>query len=343
MITIREIAKLAGVSHSTVSRSLNDSSEISEETKNKIKKIAEEKGYEFNNFARGLSTNITGTIGIIFNKGFDEENASFFFVKLLKELRYSLEKESLDAILDFRLNPFTGKNNLKKLVNRKKIDGFIIVEESIEEEDIQFLLEKKVPTVFVHTKPPFSDKYDLDYVITDHFIGGYLATKYLLDNNHKKIITFTHEVKVEETSEFLERTKGFMHALEERGIEIKNDMIITDEISFEYGKKAIKDLVKERKISGIFAQTDLLALGIISGLKEEGYRVPEDISVVGYDNIGFGKFSEPNLSTINQPIERLAEEAIKLLIDKLKSNKKNTKKNIVIEPELIIRKSVMKI
>ena len=112
MVTIKDIAKIAGVSHSTVSRSLNDSSEISEKTKERIKKIAEELGFEFNNNARSLSTKKTGTIGIIFDKGFDQENASLFCSKLLKELRYSLERASFDAIIDFRANPFTGKNNM---------------------------------------------------------------------------------------------------------------------------------------------------------------------------------------------------------------------------------------
>lgn len=340
MITIRDIAKIAGVNHSTVSRSLNDSPEISLKTKERIKKIAEEHGFEFNNNARSLSTRKTGTIGIIFNKGFDDESAMFFFGKLLKEFRYRLEKESLDIILDFKVNPFTGKSNLKKLINANKIDGFIIADESLEEEDIRFISEKNVPTVFVHMKPPFSKKYKLDYVITDHFRGGYLATKYLLDKGHRDIITFTHDSGEKDFSEFEERTKGYIHALEEYGIEIKKEMIVAGEISFDYGRDMIKKIIKNRKFTGIFAQTDLLALGIIRGLKESGYGVPEDISVIGYDNIEFGRLSSPEISTINQPIEKLVEEAVILLMNKLKPNSKNEEKNIVIEPSLVIRNSI---
>lgn len=344
MITIKDIAKIAGVNHSTVSRSLNDSPEISLKTKEKIKKIAEDLGFEFNNNARSLSTRKTGTIGIIFDKGFDQESATIFFSKLLKEFRYSLEKESLDVILDFRTNPFTGKNNIKKLINANKIDGFLIADEFLSEEDIQFITEKEVPTVFVHNMPPLHKKYKLDYVLTDHFNGGYLATRYLLDEGHKNIITFTHKKYDKEYSEFEERTKGYTKAMEENGIKVNKNMVYRDEISFDYGREKIKELIKKKKkFTAVFAQTDLLALGIIRGLQEEGLRVPEDISVMGYDNIEFGKFNKPELSTINQPTGRLAEEAVKLLIEKLKPNYEKKEKNIIIEPDLVIRNSVKKI
>lgn len=343
MITIKDIAKIAGVNHSTVSRSLNDSTEISSKTKERIKKIADDLGFEFNNNARSLSTKKTGTIGIIFDKGFDQETASIFFSKLLKEFRYSLEKESLDVILDFRMNPFTGKNNIRKLINANKIDGFVIVDEFLSEEDVKFITEKNVPTVFVHNRPPFHKKYKLDYVLTDHFAGGYLATRYLLDEGYREIITFTHKKYKKEYSEFEERTKGYVKAMEESGIKVTKNMIIRDEISFDYGRTKIKEMIKSgKKFTGIFAQTDLLALGIIRGLQEAGISVPEEVAVVGYDNIEFGKFNNPELSTINQPTGKLAEEAIKLLVEKLKVSYDKKEKSIIIEPDLVIRNSVKK-
>lgn len=344
MVTIKDIAKIAGVSHSTVSRSLNDSSEISEKTKERIKKIAEELGFEFNNNARSLSTKKTGTIGIIFDKGFDQENASLFFSKLLKELRYSLERASFDAIIDFRANPFTGKNNIKKLINGNKIDGFIIVDEYIEEEDLKFIKEKKVPTVFVHNRPAYQKKYKLDYVMTDHYKGGYLATQYLINMGHKQIITFTHKIYNKEYSEFEERTKGFVKAMEENNLKISEKEIIRDEISFEYGREKIKELIKKKKkFTAVYAQTDLLALGIIRGLRELNIKVPEEVSVIGYDNIEFGKFSEPELTTINQPTAKLAEEAVKLLTEKFDKKYNEIERKIIIEPNLVLRNSIKKI
>ncbi len=344
MVTIKDIAKIAGVSHSTVSRSLNDSSEISEKTKERIKKIAEELGFEFNNNARSLSTKKTGTIGIIFDKGFDQENASLFFSKLLKELRYSLERASFDAIIDFRANPFTGKNNIKKLINGNKIDGFIIVDEYIEEEDLKFIKEKKVPTVFVHNRPAYQKKYKLDYVMTDHYKGGYLATQYLINKGHKEIITFTHKIYNKEYSEFEERTKGFVKAMEENNLKISEKEIIRDEISFEYGREKIKELIKKKKkFTAVYAQTDLLALGIIRGLRELNIKVPEEVSVIGYDNIEFGKFSEPELTTINQPTAKLAEEAVKLLTEKFDKKYNEIERKIIIEPNLVLRNSIKKI
>lgn len=340
MVTIKDIAKIAGVSHSTVSRSLNDSSEISLATKEKVKAIAQELGFEFNNNARSLSTKKTGTIGLIFDKGFDNENASFFFSKLLKEIRYSLEKASLDIILDFRDNPFTGKNNIRKLINGKKIDGFIIADEYVAEEELKYIYEKKIPTILVHNLPTNYQKYDFGSVMTDHFNGGYIATEHLLKSGHKSIITFTHKIYKKEYSEFEERTEGFKKALNDYGVSFEKTMIYRDEISFDYGRRKIKELIRNNiKFTGVFAQTDLLALGIIRGIKEMKMRVPEDIAVIGYDNIEFGKFSEPELTTVNQPTEKLAEEAVNILVKSLNQEKATIEKNIIIKPNLIIRNS----
>ena len=345
IVTIKDIAKIAGVSHSTVSRSLNDSSEISQKTKDKIKKIADELGFEFNNNARSLSTRKTGTIGVIFDNSFDQENSSLFFSKLLKEIRYSLEKEGLDMILDFRINPFNKKNNIKKLINTKKIDAFIIADEYLTDEDIKFILDKEIPSIFVHKKPCFDKKYSADFVLTDHFYGGYLATRFLIGQQHKNIITFTHKYFGKEYSEFEERTKGFLKAMEESNLLADESIVYREEISFAYGRSKIKELVRTGKeFTAVFAQTDLVALGVIRGLDEIGLKVPQDVSVIGYDNIEFSKFSNPELTTINQPVEKLAKKAVELLMNKLKRKSKKISKvvgeTIIIEPDLIIRNSV---
>lgn len=180
--------------------------------------------------------------------------------------------------------------------------------------------------------------------MADHYKGGYLATQYLINMGHKQIITFTHKIYNKEYSEFEERTKGFVKAMEENNLKISEKEIIRDEISFEYGREKIKEIVKKKKkFTAVYAQTDLLALGIIRGLRELNIKVPEEVSVIGYDNIEFGKFSEPELTTINQPTAKLAEEAVKLLTEKFDKKYNEVERKIIVEPNLVLRNSIKKI
>ncbi|WP_094552063.1 LacI family DNA-binding transcriptional regulator [Petroclostridium xylanilyticum] len=336
-ITTNDIAKIAGVSQSTVSRCLNNSSLVSEKTKKRIKKIAEELGFEFNANARSLSTSKTGTIGVIYPENFADFSINFYFSSLHNQLRESLEREDLDLIVAFSKNRFTGKNNIKKLITRKKIDGLIIVHSQLDDETLSFLNNSKVPFVFLHHYLSLDDSEDADVIYTDHFKGGYLATEHLIKLGHQKIMCIS---AVGEGDEFKLRTQGYKAALSNYNLSFDEQLLFYGDITFQSSYRIVKENVEKlKKISAIFAQTDMMALGAMEALRELHIEVPQDIALVGYDDIELSTCFKPYLTTIHQPREEISLLACERLIELLNSNKPIKKRKIAIQPKLIIRES----
>jgi len=337
-MTIKELAKIAGVSHSTVSRSLNDSPNISVKTKERIRKLAEEHNFAFHAGARSLSTKKTGTIGIIFPELYDHYRNLQYLGLLLNSLRFTLEKEDYDSIVTFPVNTHTGLSNIRKLIRQKKIDGLILVITDIENDDWEIVRYSKIPTISLHFKWKNPHYKEIDYIYTDHRKGGYIATEHLIKSGRRDLITLSESG---DFIEYRERNQGFLDALSHSGITPDKHMIHYGTCSFEYGYYFIKENRRLLSgIDGIFAQADFTALGCIEALKEIEIRVPEDISVVGYDDIDIGKFFRPNLTTIHQPRERHTKLACERLLALIKEEQSPAEKmQMVIEPSLVVRES----
>lgn len=336
-VTIRDIARIAGVSHSTVSRSLNDSPLISEKTKKRIKKIAKELNFEFNANAQSLNTKKTGTIGIIYPEQMDEFRVSLYHSFLLNDIRYSLETESLDSIVAFPQNRFTKESNIQKLISRKKIDGLMIAYSDINHDDWNYIKQSGIPHVFLHYTPKLEIMDEVDLIATDHLEGGLLATNHLIQLGHRKIMCLSADMDEEE---FLQRTNGYKIALEQNSLEMDEKFIFTGDFSFQSGYKLIKEnAAMVRKITAIFAQSDLMALGAIKALAELNLKVPQDIAVVGYDDVEVGTYFAPTLTTIHQPRETIARVACERLIQLLNDEETNSYSKTMIKPRLVIRQS----
>jgi len=341
-LTIKDIAKIAGVSHTTVSRSLNDSPLVAEETKKRIKEIAENMGFEFNAHARSLSTNKTGTICIIFPEGFGEYGVSMYYNSLMHQLWKSFGEENIDIIVSFPKNFATGESNLKRLINSKKIDGIIIVHPKLTQvdEQVTFLIERlKIPYIFLHHYPDFLENKDFDVIYTDHFNGGYYAAEHLIKLGHEKIMCIT---SYGESLEFKQRTEGYKAAINRYGLNFDGELIFKGYRNIESGYNIIKEninLIFNKKVTAIFAQTDMMAIGAILALKERGVRVPEDISIVGYDDIDLASSFKPSLTTIHQPKEEMAILACKRMVELINSNKKRKKIELILQNKLIIRET----
>jgi len=336
-ITIKDIAKIAGVSYSTVSRSLNDSPRVAESTRNHVKKIAEDLGFEFNANARSLTTRKTGTIGIIYPENFDEFGIHLYYSSLHHQLRKSLEKEDLDLIVAFPKNRSTKQNNIKKLITRQKVDGLIIAQSNLDQDTIRFIENAKIPFVFFH-HPVDPRLENVDAIYTDHFQGGYLATQHLIRNGRKKIMC----ISVEDDREFKLRTKGYEAALADNGISFNRDWFSQGKSDFQAARQlVIENMHIIKSIDAIFAQTDLMAWGVIEALKEVNICVPHDIAVVGYDDIELSTYITPKLTTIRQPREEIALLTCERLCELLnsKSSNRKRKKKIELKPTLIIRDS----
>jgi len=334
-ITIKDIAKIAGVTHPTVSRSLNDSNLVSPKTKEKIKKIADELGFEFNASARRLKTQKTETIAVIFPTNFYHIEAEQFFRMLQKNLIESVEKNSYNVIFQTAENSFTGESNIKKVIAQNQVDGIIIALNNLKKEDIEYIKRSKKECLFLYYKNEIDE--NSKYFGVDNFYGGYIATKHLIENGGKKIATISCD---DEISEFYDRTRGYKKALEEAKIKLEENLIFNRGITFESGFDWVsenKDIINE--LDAVFVQTDLMAFGVLQGLKKIGLKVPEDISIIGYDDVDYCKYFSPQLTTIHQPIEDLVKKACQELINKLEGKSKKME-GVVLKPYLVKRGSV---
>ena len=338
-ITTKDLARIAGVSQSTVSRSLNHSSLISEKTRNRILKIAEEQGFEFNASARSLTTNRCNTIGIIYPEDFMDFNANLYFGTFHGQLQQSLEQVNLDLLVAFANNRFSGASNVKKLIIGKKVDGLLIARSTLPPDTKLFLKSSKIPYVFLHHYLDDPDFEDADRVYTDHLRGGYLGTEHLLKLGHKRIMTIT--LKEYEGREYELRTEGYRLAHNHFGIQVDESLVIKGGSHyFQSGYDAIMQNKKSLKdITAVFAQNDMMALGVKEALTELSIRIPGDIAIVGFDDIEFCTYFKPHLTTIHQPREQMTKLACQRLLDRIESKRPMQAKDLKLQPTLVVRDS----
>ncbi len=336
-VTIKDIAKIAGVSHSTVSRSLNDSSLVSAKTKQAIQRIARDLDFEFNASARSLSTRKTGTVGVIFRAVFENTGTYFYLDMMLKGIRHAFEHVSLDSIIAYPRNPYTHQSNIQRMIRMKKVDGLLIVHPWVSLQDWEFIQQSGIPYVVLHFKPKGVSYGDMDYIFADHEYGGYLAADYLIRSGNRRIVCITEDSS---DLQFIERTAGFKRALAAADIDLLPNSVIKGECSFDFGYQMIHDhrgILDE--IDAIFAEADIIALGMMDALKDLGLRVPEDIRIMGYDDIEFGHMYRPRLSTVHQPREEMVRRGCEQLVRLMNQTSSKGELQEVVLPELVIRQS----
>ncbi|NDL68301.1 LacI family DNA-binding transcriptional regulator [Anaerotalea alkaliphila] len=337
-VTIKDIAQIAGVSYSTVSRCLNDSNLVSPATKEKVKAIARDMGFEFNVHARGLTSNRKGTVGIIYPEDMDAFGVEMYFITLTKELKRWMDERETDLILSYCRNRTTGKNNIRRLVSQQKVDGLLIAEPDIDEETLHFLKESGIPFIFFHEAPagtPGGLRSGIDRFTVDHVRGGWLATRHLLEHGCRRVFTITSDEE-----EFRLRTAGCRKALEESGVPFREERVLYGNQDLSLTSRLVRDISRVlQPDDGLFVQSDMMAWTAMETLKSLGFRIPEDISVIGYDDIDMGNYTHPRLTTIKQPRAEMAEAACKRLFDLLEGKGPQTERQVLFQPVVVERDS----
>lgn len=329
-VTIRDVATTAGVSIKTVSRVLNNEPFVKDSTRLKVLAAIDELGYVASLPARRLASGQSFTIGLIFH------NASWHYLLAVqrgvldtaRKSGYSTLLHSCDICSD------ADAKEILNLVRQKVVDGFIFTPPVDNASDlIQDLQDLQVP--FVRLTPVDQDS-PLPFVTTTDLRGAYEMTQYLISLGHRKI-GFIHGPQEQRAGH--ERFNGYQQAMADAGLLIDTDLIIQGDDHFESGTLATQELLKSRNMpTAIFCNNDEMAAGCISAIFEAGLMVPQDISVVGFDNAPLASQIWPPLTTVNQPIYELAEMATHLLISILKGDQP-TELCQVLKTELIIRKS----
>lgn len=305
-VTIKDIAKKANVSKTTVSMVLNNKAiSVSDETRENIFRIVKEMNYIPNTIARSLSTNKTNTIGIILP---DIENP--FFAMMAKTIENTAEKLNYNVILCNSYNSTVKEEKYVKLLISKLVDGVIFAAGGKSEDNLNILKQNKIPFVLVDRYVKSINEYSGVFCSNEQ--GIKLGVDYLYSKNKRKIafVTGHKDLKIGEI-----RYNAFKKIAEELGV-YDEKLIVEDDFTIDGGMNSTKKLLELNKtIDAIFYSSDVMALGGFKVLIREGYEVPKDISILGYDNINISSILEPELTTIAQPIYEMGEKACELLVN----------------------------
>jgi DNA-binding LacI/PurR family transcriptional regulator len=331
--TIYDVAKIAGVSPSTISRVMNTPEIVAEDTRQKVTNVVKELAYIPNMMAANMPRRKTNYIGLII-----PDITNIFFSNLVRGVQDVCEKRGYSVLVVNSDDSQKKEGHYLKLLYSRRVDGIIMTvagyrEEKFPEEEISLL--KKMCIVFIDRE---INGLNAPIIEVNNFKGAYSAVKYLLKMGHKKIL---YLAGIEGTKTNQERRKAYLAALEEANINWKKEIVGNFRLDAAYQK--IIDYWPQLKNSvelptAIFAANDLMAIGALKAFTQLKVRVPEDISIIGFDNIPFSDCTYPPLTTIAQPTYLMGQKAVETLIKLI--NKKKIKKSVELETELIERDSV---
>lgn len=336
MISTRKLAELAGVSQSTVSRSLNDRPEISPETKERVRALAREHGYIVQKKrSKTVCSSKRKAIGILVMHHIFFED--LFLNQLLLIVNSIIEKENYYAMPLYDFSGALGVEKLRDLLSLDLIEGFIIINREYDDIIDQYFKEIGIPHVYLFYHQRRTTKQE-NVIDTDNFIGGFLATKHLIDLGHRRIATLTSSL-----DEFPERMNGYCEALKEANIAYDPRLVFGFDSSADYitsYQEVENNLDIFQDATALFAQSDLGALGALGALLDHHFCVPEDISIIGFDGLDIGMMCRPTLTTIGQPFEDLAKQAVERLLQIANHPKGHIAQGkTYLRPSLILRNS----
>lgn len=323
MASMKDIAIACGVSIATVSKALNDQGDIGEETKKKVRQVAKELGYSPNSMARALKTNRTHNIGVLFVDAANSGLTHSYFSFVLDSFKKAVEEKGYD--LTFINSSVKGRKQLSILEHcrYRGFDGVVIACVDFEDPQVVELVKSEFPVVTID--------YLFDSgiaVISDNIKGMRDLVTFVCEMGHRRI-AYIHG---EDTSVTQKRLSSFYRTLEDHGIEIPDEYV--REVPYrdtELAEKVTKELLSMKKRpTCILYPDDYSCLGGINAIREMGLRIPQDVSVAGYDGLSVGRRMEPQLTTISQDTQRLGSEAAKKLISLIERPKTTLLETVMV-------------
>ncbi|SNZ20198.1 substrate-binding domain-containing protein [Cohaesibacter gelatinilyticus] len=329
MISIKDVARAAGVSPSTVSHVINKTRFVAPETKVKVEKAIDELGYQPSSLARALKIKSTRTIGMLVTS-----STNPFFAEVLRGVEEGCYHNDYSLILCNSGDQHERHISYLKALIQKRIDALIVMTTLADEIFYEKLAAlDSLPKVVLD-----SEQTGFACTIGDDSVhGGELATEFLLKRGFKQIACLTGPAGHPRSRD---RLRGFHRAMNEAKVEVNSSLIIESELTAPGGYEAMSKLLQSgQQVEAVFAFNDMMAIGAYKAAQERGLAIGKHISIIGYDNLELSKYITPTLTTVNQPSYELGLKAAGLLIDHLE-NKSELPKVIEMEPSLIVRQSV---
>ncbi|WP_316831219.1 LacI family DNA-binding transcriptional regulator [Pedobacter aquatilis] len=330
-LSIKDIAVKANVSITTVSFIINGKAKeksISEAVIEKVQKIIDESGYKPNQIARSLRTGNSNIIGLVV-----EDISNSFFAKIARLIEDKAYKKGYKIIYSSTENSVEKAQELINMFKSRKVDAYIISPIKGLEEDIQMLLSDNKPVILFDRNLP---GLSTNYVGANHFTASYQSIENFIEQGKKKIALVTTDIDVEQITE---RFEGYKKALQDYGLPYNEDLVL--KIHFNQGEEAtisqIKTLFQSQEIDAVLFATNYLAISGLKVLKEIKKKIGADFSVIAYDDHEAFELHTPGISTVQQPLEEIAENVIKLILSQLSSKSKLPNQQVIIPAKLIIR------
>ncbi|MGE5581845.1 MAG: LacI family DNA-binding transcriptional regulator [Bacillota bacterium] len=327
--TIKDVALKANVSVATVSRVLNDLPGYSEDTRQLVLKVIKELGYQPNALARGLISQKSHTVGILI-----PNLSSMVASEILKGLEESAHKNNQSVIVCNTDND--GKRTLEylQMLQEKRVEGIIIVSASITKQYYQKMIAMKIPVVLVCTVYP-----EIPSIKVNDEQAAYDATAYLIKKGHRRIgmINGTRSDQLSSTP----RAQGYKKALADNGLPFRENYLVYGDFSFQSGISCFEQLLQTApEITAIFAASDEMAAGILSGAHKHRIAIPDQLSVIGYDNTLIAEMSIPPLTTVSQPFHQMGRDGMNMLLDMIEHG--HRKRNNIFPPHTIVERESVK-
>ena len=334
-ISIKDVAKEAGVSTSTVSYVLNSTptETISEETSKRVMAAVQKLGYVPNLNARSLSSSRSNLIGVLIPQTEPGKEFMFsnpFYGDLLSSIEYTARQHGYHLLLSGTKED----QNYLNIAQNRGLDGIIIVG-TYPGENLNALKKLGVPIVLVDSYVNDDDFHTLGIEDKE---GARIATRYLIEKGHRKIAFISGSIR--ENGVNMKRYQGYCDALKEAGLPLDEQDIYSGTVDYEYGLTAVHQYIdRGKKQSAAFITADVISMGVIKGLKQNNIRVPDDLSIVSFDDVYLAEMSYPSLTTIHQDIDEKGRQAVQLVLEAARS-KEHQHKECILPLRLVERESV---
>ena len=330
-VTIKDVAALAGVSVGTVSMVLNNSPKICDKTEEIVRDSVKKLGYRRNPYARSLSIATSHTIGFLV-----PDLLNPFFGEMAAHLQKAVEAKGYSLMFGLTNESSKREGRLLEEFLDHGVDGIIdvpVIDPSLDVSHFYPLMQSGYPLVFISSY--YKNLSQDNCIMTNLYKGAYEMTTHLLKSGHRRVILISGNPQL---VPFEERIQGFKQAHIDQGLPFSSNQIIEAKgMSFQGGYDAIKEVFDTLKPDAIFAINDIMAMGIIGSLRSCGIRVPEDVSVAGYDDLSISGLLETPLTTVKQPLEEMCDKTVNVLFSCMEG--KPQKGRLLLDPSVILRKS----
>ena len=328
MTTIKDIARLSGVSKSTASKAFNNRPDIGEGTKRKVLEVAKKVNFTPHAFGKALKKKTSENIGVLFCRDLHSLSGNPFYIRVLEGIEAELALNNYNLLLQI-INETT-PDKLPKMIRERLVDGLILVG-TFRKNHLRRIMESQYKVVLVD---PNIQQSEYSQVLIDNERGAFQATRYLIDRGHKRIGFISGDLS---RISFLQRYNGYVKALKSQQIEVNENLICTG--GLENGYELVISLLRKNNITAIFSANDINALLGYQAIHELGFKIPDDISIIGFDDIDLSKLASPPLTTVRVDKEELGSIAVRALLRAARDHEEKPT-TAVVPIELMERGSV---